>query len=115
MDKIITLAFIALMGLCEVLQAQSVGVRVSNAKPQIGETIYLEYSYPTRTKDMPKSIWSYMATIRLVDRYSYSYIYEIQTFRGGMLKIPSFAVQSEGRQVYSPNIEIPVGNISQGK
>jgi hypothetical protein len=99
--------------------SQSVQVRVNNATPQPGEIIYLEYTYPTKPKDMPKTIWSCMATIRLDGRYAYnymySYVYEIRTFKSGLLKIPSFFVQSEGRQVYSPNIEIPIGNVSQGK
>jgi hypothetical protein len=92
---------------------QSVQVRVNNAHPQPGDIIYLEYTYPTKVKDMPKTIWSYFASIRLdgryQSRYQYSYVYEVRTFRSGLLKIPSFAVQSEGRQVHSPNIEIPVG------
>lgn len=98
---------------------QSVGVRVSNARPQPGEVIYLEYTYPTKPKDMPKTIWSYVASIRLDGRYSYnytySYVYEIRTFKAGRLFIPSFNVQSEGRQIYSPNVEISIGNVSAGK
>lgn len=102
-----------------VTYGQSVQVRVSNVKPQPGEIIYLEYIYPTKPKDMPKTIWSYVATIRLDGRYAYnylySYVYEIRTFKSGLLKISSFTVQSEGRQVHSPNIEIPIGNVSRGK
>lgn len=98
---------------------QSVGVRVSNAKPNPGDTIYLEYTYPTKPKDMPKTIWSYLASICLDSKYKngylYSYVYEIRTFRPGLLTIPSFVVQSEGRQVHSPNVEIPVGVSYTGK
>ena len=94
---------------------QSVVVRASNANPNPGDVIYLEYTYPTKPKDMPKTLWSYVASIRLVDRYQYSYIYEVRTFKAGKLFIPSFAVQSEGRQVHSPNVEIPVGKQNYGK
>jgi hypothetical protein len=118
MGKTITIIGIVLL-LGIRVYGQSVQVRVSNAKPQPGEIIYLEYTYPTKPKDMPKTIWSYVASICLDGRYShnylYSYVYEVRTFKPGLLKIPSFAVQSEGRQIHSPNIKIPVGNVSQGK
>lgn len=118
MGKVITVLAILLIG-AGVGSAQSVQVRVSNATPQPGEIIYLEYTYPTKPENMPKTIWSYKASIRLDGKYSYnyqySYVYRVRTFEPGILKIYSFAVQSEGRQVYSPNIEIPVGKVSRGK
>lgn len=118
MEKTITSILVSLL-LGNIVYSQSVGVRVSNARPQPGEVIYLEYTYPTKPKDMPKTLWSYVASIRLDGRYSYnylySYVYEIRTFKTGTLFIPSFTVQSEGRQIYSPNVEIPIGNVSAGK
>ena len=115
MGKLILVLFLTL----GTSYAQSVGVRVSNGKPQPGETIYLEYTYPTKPKDMPKTFWSYMASIRLDGRYYYnglhSYVYEIKTFQAGMLRIPAFYVQSEGRQVQAPNVEVPIGVQNVGK
>jgi hypothetical protein len=109
MGKII-LIFLAI---CSTGIGQNVQVRVNNARPNPGDIIYLEYTYPTRPTNVPKSLWSYMASIRLDGRYRngylYSYVYEIKTFQAGLLTIPSFAVQSEGRQVYSPKVEISVG------
>lgn len=88
-------------------------VRVSNDKPNPGETIYLEYTYPTKPKDMPKTLWSYKALITLDGKYfnnvGYSYVYKIVTFEAGILNIPSFFIQSEGRQVQSPNIKLTIG------
>jgi hypothetical protein len=119
MEKIITFILVILLVWVGLGYAQNVQVRVSNARPKPGDIIYLEYTYPTRPTNVPKSLWSYMASIHLDGRYRngylYSYVYEIRAFQAGLLTIPSFAVQSEGRQVYSPNVEIPIGVKYTGK
>jgi hypothetical protein len=98
---------------------QNVNVRTTNDRPNPGDTFYLEYSYPTKPKDMPKTLWSYVAVIRLDGSYYqnnlYCYVYKVQPYAQGTLRIPSFAIQSDGRQVISPNIELQVGKVLAGK
>lgn len=112
MGKIITILLLT-SALCV---AQNVQVRISDGHPQPGDIVYLEFTYPTKPTNIPRSLISYLASIHLVDSYRngywYSYIYEVRTFQSGILKLEPFAVQSEGKQIYSPRLNIPIGSIS---